>query len=164
MNKHKDFIKRAYNGELGLTMCSEWKELIEGNYPEFKTEIPKINNWYVFKDEDCNFLFYINEIDKDRFNALGGYGFDDDEWDESLNWLDDSEFNLLRLATDKEIEQALIKEAKKLGFKEGVRYLSPNNKFNRFIKEPFYLNEDNDALCCKNGDFIFYKGKWAEII
>ena len=70
-----------------------------------------------------------------------------------------------RPATDKEVEEALIKEAKKRGFEEGIR-------FNNAVKDSVWEDSSgvvsaiysNDWGLFTNNQYIFCKGKWAEII
>ncbi len=65
-------------------------------------------------------------------------------------------------ATDKEVEQALIKEAKRRGFKEGVsiKYLSgTTNTSGRFNR----LRLHRGALIDNQSAIIFERGFWAEI-
>jgi hypothetical protein len=73
-------------------------------------------------------------------------------------------------ATDKEVEFALIQEAQKRGFKEGVVVNPPNESWARNIKthlltdhdKVFWYTANKELLCC--GVQIFYNGKWAEIV
>src|SRR5690606_13385615 len=64
-------------------------------------------------------------------------------------------------ATDQEWEAALINEAKKRGFVEGVKYLSPLNKYRRAFDGEMYFNHNN---LYEKGKSIFNNGKWAEIL
>jgi hypothetical protein len=104
MNKHKKFIKDAYNGKTGLTMCSEWKEVIEETYPEFKPKTKlKVGEWYK-KD---NYLMVWNE-GRDTYGFYeGSYGSD---WSFDLSDLTP--------ATEEEVKEALISQCKKLGIWE----------------------------------------------
>ena len=61
----------------------------------------------------------------------------------------------------KEVEQALIKEAKKRGFKKGVRFTCLYNKF--------IVDDCHPMLCSEGylwikGGCVFRDGKWATII
>lgn len=100
-----------------------------------------------------------------------GYGF---AWDKT--WLKDSNKNWsekgLRLATESEVKEALIKEAKRRGFKDGVKIKNLltcsmddtcSNGFTyidyNFFTDTLYAAETY------NGDPVIYKqGKWAEIL
>ena len=99
------------------------------------------------------------------------YGFYDSEWDgrqSVLNYV-----NKWTLATDKEVETALIKEAKKrFNVNNKIEYFIGNSKeqtighLNKFIYHP----SDDELLIrggCKgtnSGLVIYRKGKWATII
>lgn len=70
-------------------------------------------------------------------------------------------------ATHQEVEQALIKEAKKRGFKEGVNatreWIYPNARLVTLNRNNYTFNPSINSLTL-DGWEIFYKGKWAEII
>ena len=69
------------------------------------------------------------------------------------------------LATEKEVETALIQEAKKRGFKEGVRFRSAHANATYSILG-YSLEFDGSLHCQRNAGCIFNtdNGKWAEII
>ena len=76
-----------------------------------------------------------------------------------------------RPATDKEVETALIAEAKKRGFKEGARFKSvlSSDRFyidsTDFVFNPPFFN--TNTLCLDLGyttPVVFDNGKWSEII
>ena len=74
-----------------------------------------------------------------------------------------------RKATDKEVETALIKEAKKRGFKEGDFVESVYNKnYSGNIDGSFWVNECYEvwskSLSNRYSIQLFEKGKWATII
>src|SRR5690606_12207106 len=48
MNKHKQFIKDAYEGKY-LTMCDKWKSEILKHYPEFGYDI-KVGDYVIGKN------------------------------------------------------------------------------------------------------------------
>ena len=146
----KQFIKKAHSAA-----SSEWKEIIEKEFPKlFKKE--EINGWYKDKEVGGWFVFLENGIVK--------HGFDGDgDWFYCHNQrfkLSYSDFK----ATDKEVLEALIKEAKKRGFKEGVRI---NNECIGYIYAGIC---NSNEIIFENGilsiDYVYiYKdGKWAEII
>jgi len=158
MNKHKKFIKKAYNGELGLTMCSEWKEAIEKQYPEFKNQ-SKVGEWHkgIGKTLVC--------ITNNDNGNIYGYGFDKDGkyWeDDSYDWLD--VYN--DLATKEEVEKALINEAKRRGYhKKHFICLNGNeeDKDYKSLQVEHDLWDEGSAIHVKN-KWCFIGGKWAEII
>lgn len=92
-----------------------------------------------------------------------GYGFNHaGEWITSYN-RETIITDVKRLATDKEVETALIKEAKKRGFKEGVEFKSARSDRKFTFKDKAYLA--NGILWNGNSTgIIFENGKWAEII
>lgn len=103
-----------------------------------------------------------NDIPK----GFKGYGINDDGvWIESIDWL--SNTDPIIEATKEEVEKALIKEAKRRGFKDGVKLKRSgiNTEFDWDLK----VNGDKIHLtlfyCLDSGDgFLFKDGKWAEII
>lgn len=71
-------------------------------------------------------------------------------------------------ATDKEVEEALIKEAKKRGFKKGVEFISLRESKEKVFFSSFWqmdYSKDLWVLGSKSFNGIIFKdGKWAEII
>jgi hypothetical protein len=153
----KEFIKKAHSAA-----CSEWKKNIEKEFPKlFKKDALVVGKWYKIQCSK-NALVFIQGYKKT-------YGFDyaglwTNMWHENIS-------NTTYIpATDKEVEEALIKEAKKRGFKEGVR-----------VDKLLYTNIgslNGDSKTCENKEFklfhghlsignllIFHRtGKWAEIV
>lgn len=70
-----------------------------------------------------------------------------------------------RPATDKEVEEALIAEAKRRGYNNGVDFNCCTYSVKVKVSERIYFHiyENGDTHLYSNG-FIFYNGKWAEII
>lgn len=155
------FIKEAYS-----EACDKWKIKIKEKYPDvFKSEL-EIGKWYNSTIADA--LYFIKEKTKFGFNTYGIVG---KEWciDEIIHHLDK-----LELATEQEVSEALINEAKKRGFKDGVIFNSPNAIYNH--------SKNQEIKCCyfsysilynmlsvkqtsKNAEGIIFKnGTWAEII
>ena len=111
----------------------------------------EVGKWYWSKYSKWTYLLYLVSID-DTIDSCTAYGFVDGEW-YSQN---DINFNTDQVqATDKEVEEALIKEAKKRGFKyENYAYHEKGD-----LKGNLYgWNRRSDAFD------IFINGKWAEII
>ena len=74
-----------------------------------------------------------------------------------------------RKATNEEIETALISEAKKIGYKKGVKCsFGMANEKRRLETNDFKLSTDNELFVKRfnstTSDIIFKDGKWAEII
>jgi len=140
---------------------------------ELKAEpVLEVGKWY--KDTE-----YKNELwcitGKNR-----GFGFD-----AMGHWSDESELpsnKKFTPATPEEVETALIKEAKRRGFKEGVSVksiyfdsvlkkhgkirfeLSENGKLRMWSEKTFYYDTNEDDNTKETYLEIFNKGKWAEII
>lgn len=146
------------------------KEEIEQRLKELKqekkqlkkqlNELPsfEVGKWYNIK----NGIAYLT------YNSGLGYGVHCDEWRDEL-FVD--EYTILSLATDKEVETALIKEAKRRGYKAGVKIKSfcpPTYAFNlncRPIRMCFqHYNGGDDKALRMGGACIYSNGKWAEII
>jgi hypothetical protein len=123
-----------------------------------------------------NFLVCITRIKDGKYY---GYGFngsgiwcddDDDSWG-SIKDIDIS-------ATDKGVEEALIKESKKRGFKEGVKFnvttelwgysTGGHEGVSVISKSEFCYSEYSDSLRVRCEDYskmcIFSKGEWATIV
>jgi len=128
-------------------------------------ELAKGRLWkYKYKNSEVHLVCFTS------VQESKGYGFDLSGWQNGTTWSK----NNLRLATEAEIEEALINEAKKRGFKEGVVFNSPNGK-NHFNKEQeviecefIYTSHDNYLTITKtsknHNGIIFKDGTWAEII
>ena len=143
----KEFIKKAHSAA-----CSEWKTNIEKEFPKlFKKSALVVGKWY--KEAGCLFNYQY---------GLNIYGFfSDGVWtDRGWSWYD----TVSTPATDKEVEEALIKEAKRRGFKEGIEFksVSSGNSIER-VYDVFSYYSKQDQLCSAGGS-VFIGGKWAEII
>ena len=116
----------------------------------------KVGNWY----KDGKALVYCNSLFD---NDIIGYGFSFNG-----NWHSYNEVPFMggnwALATDKEVEDALIKEAKRREFKEGVdvKWHSLDEVW-RNSQGKFHYCKDMNSLYFGNYS-IFEDGKWADII
>lgn len=156
----KEFIK-----ELHEEVSFYWKERIEKEFPELFENKLEVGKWY---KGDLGHLYFLDKIVKCPYNPHLSYGFDlCGEWSEntaiSLNHPQGSKYTE---ATDKEVEEALINEAKKRGYKNGnhacltVYVTCKNIKENAF----FYYNGSLWEGNSEGNNCIFRDGKWAEII
>ena len=149
MNKHKQFIKDAYNGKLGLDMCSEWKEAIKEAFPKlFKETELEVGKWYHYSD--C--LLVWNE-------GKSTYGFNgNNEWSNGYAF----SVNMCLPASDQEVKKALIKEAKRRGiWNTPIKCL--DNEFNWDYDNGFSICFHGNVLWSKYG-VVFRDGKWADIL
>ena len=124
----------------------------------------KIGKWYVLSTVGYNEKAIVCYQGKNKSH----YGFNFDlEWTTSFgNAIFNNEPKNVREATDKEVEEALIKEAKRRGYatgnfrclldgkKWGIECGSANYSGYEMFKGRLYWNA---GVCFKNG-------KWAEII
>ena len=126
------------------------KELLQQFIPEaFETKL-EVGRWYKSKNKSKKTLFFTN---KEKCDNDVGYGFDfiGKYYGADFN-LEGSDVEDFELATEEEVSEALINEAKKRGF---------NNIGNLKIKN-IYGGISNTLQL--DGGIIFKDGKWAEII
>jgi hypothetical protein len=155
----KEFIKKAHSAA-----SNEWKKNIEKEFPKlFKKDDLVIGKWYKHYSSRINYL--VCSID-----GMNAYGF------MNGNYYEDLLFGSQRLnegcvsATDKEVEEALIKEAKRRGFKKGVRVdrvnLSDDYNPNNELKEDTINTIElfSDGYLWVSNILIYDDGKWATIV
>jgi hypothetical protein len=139
----KEFIKEGHKAA-----CSEWKSKIEKEFPElFKMDALVVGKWY--KSDNCLFNYQ---------KQSSVYGFFRGKWIQQ-NWSWSNYYKDVILATHKEVEEALIKEAKKRGFKEGLvtKYGEITNRYEHNFNS-------RDKSFHFHNIMVFENGKWAEII
>jgi hypothetical protein len=111
--------------------------------------------WY--KDEENSFVYY-----KD---LVYGYGFDiDGKWIDvgyPHGSIDSSEWTP---ATPQEVGQALIKEAKKKGFKEGVSCYWDDVNTTHYDMSGVIIYSHEGNYLTMNGDIFYQDGKWADLV
>ncbi len=146
------------------------KEISEGlTAKQQPKEEFEVGVWYIHKDIrfSYNNLFFVTGKKKDRYNY---YGFLSNDWVDKEYCVDSYLEEDMRKATHKEIETALIKEAKKRGFKEGVRFKCLSNINTTETFKGNFRYENGTTLTCDssgstfNYGCIFEDGKWSEII
>jgi hypothetical protein len=110
-------------------------------------------------------LYFINRVNDGR---CFGYGFDGGE-----KWIDEcspcATHQIDRPATDKEVEAALVAEAKRRGFKEGVNWESIIDEGNVVSQRSHGYTGTTEFIYSSNElmfgyGCIFSNGKWAEIV
>ena len=126
----------------------------------------KVGEWY--KDLNDKGLYYMTEIKEDGFYFLG---FDTiGDWEVNDWYLTNN--CVLSKATKQEIEQALTNEAKRRGFKEGIRVKLFDSMYDisTFNNGEFTYQKDYNRFGIRGGDscgsfaVLFKDGQWAEII
>lgn len=137
----KKFIIEAHENA-----CNEWKQKIEKEFPKlFKKNTLEINKWYV---NDEGFLHCYKGSLSYGFNWSG-------VWSNKLKTCNDV-LNF-RPASEKEVKDALIKEAKKRGIWDcPILSVSGNTDYHGKYIEEFGNNE----LWSKYG-LVFLDGEWA---
>jgi hypothetical protein len=165
----KEFIKKVHSAA-----SNEWKKNIEKEFPKlFKEDDLKVGKWYKYPDfENWKLLITDNTKGKEK-----GVGFNCSEiW--MKDWLTDggNELSSLIPCSDEEVKEALIKEAKRRGFKKGVKFIRLSNGVIMTVDGlPYFTNGRLSVISPKtewssvykggcSNPFIFDNGKWAEII
>lgn len=156
----KEFILEGHKAA-----CSTWKAKIEAQFPELFPKVDlKVNKWYKVKtkgyDKEALICFDNDKLEFNYgFNHIGVFSKNFRNLKECLS--DDNQE--VEPATDEEVKTALIAEAKKRGYKEGVniKNLLANSIVNCVGKSFLYQNNELWFSCI---GCIFKDGKWAEII
>ena len=140
------------------------KKLLQEFIPEaFETKL-EVGRWYKLKDNPKILALY------DCFKHHRPYAY---LFNENGNYEYRVEFSLFELptywelATEEEVREALINEAKKRGYKKGVKCKFGIIEDIRTIETNIFdWNGKYLFVRCINGnaDIIFRSGKWAEII
>jgi hypothetical protein len=148
----KDFILEAHE-----SACSTWKTKIENQFPELFPKVKlEVGKWYKRIGE----LLVWN-------GGENTYGFCD-----GGGYCDNMLFTIATSAipsTKEEVETALIAEAKRRGFKDGVKVarsgINGDLKFATLELKGFRYHEETNELDSANTEgYYFRNGKWAEII
>jgi len=172
--RQQEFIKEAHEAA-----CSTWQEKIENEFPKlFEKEELEVGKWYKLTEDYGSYLkkgmvfMFVNYLSSNKIYSLVNhemFGIN------TYNYIAPQTENLIP-ATDQEVEEALIKEAKKRGFKNGVEFIALRDS--EAIKDNCSCSYDkNDAKAgawkYMNGVLytygwgryvVFEKGKWATII
>ncbi len=153
-------LQKELQGEINKRDRCGAKMYLEKEQPKEEFEV---GVWYVG----------IRNVTKERPMLLycsnnNGYGFYDGVWGNNLHtspkYFSTYKGYNLRKATPQEIETALIKEAKKRGFKEGVRIQSLKFESNKPKLMSCNSRFEEQFELFMGGSCLFSKGKWATII
>tara|TARA_R110002096_G_scaffold81836_1_gene190593 strand:- start:279 stop:788 length:510 start_codon:yes stop_codon:yes gene_type:complete len=146
----KELIKRLHDGA-----WSGIKKEIEKEFPKlFKEEALVVGKWYKYRDNCIDALMVWNDSEDT-------YGFWRNKYRTELS------FDLINdkiPATDKEVEQALIKEAKKRGLKTSNHScLEDGAIWNNITGSEYrYYPKENKLMI--GASTVFLDGKWATIV
>lgn len=160
MNKHKKFIKEAYQGKHG-TMCQDLKDVILKRYPEFKAPF-KVGDWVIGK------IPTIWPIRARRITSIGAEmaRYNDPSIGEGEN--NGNGFKWLRKATHEEVESHLKEEAIRRGFKKGITMLCIEGAIGtvgKFLSDPEFKYDTGldrlDAHFPATCFTVYSDGKWA---
>jgi len=135
-----------------------FKYNMKDEFPEVFEKKLDVGKWYVY--HDSNSLAYIEELYNSDFL---GFGFDyrNDFKYSTRGWT--SGFKGWHEATTQEVEEALIREAKKRGLIDLVVVKSTTGVIGILNKGTYVFNCISNKLYYA-GYEIFDNGKWAEII
>ena len=146
-------------------VCQTWKDKILEAVPslEVKPDLV-VGKWYKINRGGNNALIYYT-------NSYNDYGFNyGNNWTNSFSTKNAVLHNrMFKPATDKEVEQALIAEAKKR-YKENdfIESVYDNSFRGHIIIESVFIENNQVWVNSKNKNEItiqlFEKGQWAEII
>lgn len=135
-----------------MKITQEQKERILKLDPNFFDEKLEVWKWYKHNYQKDTIVYKVDNL---------GYGLFDGLWDDS--WVIDVIDNWT-LATEKEVEIALVNEAKKRGFESGVYFLPIGCTLGLTRHgNNFAFDMESNSLIFNNY-CIFYNGKCAEII
>ena len=139
---------------------SKWKHgkrLMQDWFPEAFEKKLEVGKVYKYPSLGEKFMF--------KFNGFGAnnYGFSTiGEWSNDLG-VYENEVNLYKEATKEEWLEALKEEARKRGFKKGLKY---NYVYKPYLiktfKDELYLGYSADLV--DDDDIILENGVWAEVI
>ncbi len=147
-------------------------------------DVSKLKEWYpsVFGEElEVGAWYYVDRKKEDEFKALvmfKGYGIETYGFSHYNIWTNiygshntfKNERYIYTKATHQEIETALINEAKKRGFINGVSYENRYSSKGVIKEKCFIYNHKTNSLSQVNNNgnnnvhYIFHNGTWATII
>ena len=149
----KEFIKKAHSAA-----CYEWKENIEKEFPKlFKGDALVVGKWY--KSEIS--VFRVTSL-----APLKSYGVYSGKWGDEFYTDVTTKY---RPATDKEVEQALIKEAKRRGYRKNAVIITSKTGVKKTLNSNHFKMIGNNLVCLSSKESyiyssVFTNGKWAEIV
>jgi alpha-acetolactate decarboxylase len=158
----KEFIKQAHEAA-----SWGWKKNIEDEFPKlFKKDDLVVGDWYITKEVN-DFKWRSDVFPIDRIIGKQVWSYNNLSFEDGKDGYFDTQSSFLELhrkATDKEVGDALIKEAKKIGFKEGIQFIDVVDGKLEVVDGNVYQYSPNIDTLTLNSDRIYKNGKWAEII
>lgn len=110
----------------------------------------EVGKWYC--EKNYNWLVFRSD------ESGNGYGLNKSKWQDMMVCTENTDTIKWELATNEEVESALIEEAKRRGFKEGVI-----NNIENIPYTPWMYDYYNNRLFLNNW-CIFENAKWANIV
>jgi len=149
----KTEISNEFILEAHKEACSTWKARIEKECPELFKKTLEVGKWY--KDL---YLGHLGFREKDN----GNYGFLYGEWNTEIECKTPKQWTL---ATEQEVKEALINEAKKRGFvgEHKIKWFFDSVNYCLTYPSLCVFNCHNNTLML-GGGIVFKDGVWAEIV
>lgn len=144
------------------------EEHIKEWFPEAFKTVLEVGKWYKYNAHGLSFFyvtkisfFYVTKIEGKKvfaygFNYKGVWRYDS-EWFEIDNYIPE----ILEIATESEVFEALKNEAVRRGF-VGNYFESVELKDITYCCNSYFTF--NHGILYSNGSSIFCRGKWAEIL
>lgn len=161
----KTEVRNEFILEAHKSACSEWKLKIEKECPElFKSKL-EVGKWY--KRKTSNVISFICNPDNGKVKSYGlnnNNFYDDSKRDDHWGYMNEVEG--WALATEEEVKEALIKEAKKIGFNKQGNTLfcleQQKNIFNHINEHAAFYYSFNKMYY--NGICVYKNGEFSKII
>ena len=134
------------------------KELLQKFIPDAFEAKLEVGKWYI---SERYLVYYLGNYKCNCIKLIDG------EWIENVHHSLSGHLKSYRLATEEEVREALIKEAKKRGYKKGVKCKFGAVEHIRTLKTNEFKFVKNELVILDSkgfGDVIFKNGKWAEIV
>jgi hypothetical protein len=155
----EDFLD--WFGRTSSLLNNGFKDFLDHKFPK------KVSGWYKTEGSD-KYLMYF-DFENDIYYGFSSFGI----WhsrDNSVDFESNSDYDYL--ATPQEVEQRLIKEAKRRGIIKGAVVANAvNGSTHKIVIEPmfrftsYYSKEELMCECTYYSHFTaFINGKWAEVI
>jgi hypothetical protein len=158
-------MNRIEELEKELKLLREIEEL--KNKPKFEVgKWYKLTRDYGILKKDMVFMYVRRQDDDNKYPfVIVNHQMFSEVSDGGKNYLAPNEDQLIE-ATNEEVQTALIKEAKKRGFKEGVRFQSAWDSVEYIFNKigTYRDRRPHPSLVAEPLGAIFCKGKWATII
>jgi len=164
-------LKNILNESNGHSAHYIRTEIKHNLLPELFKSALEVGKWYRDNRPQSKSLFLIEKLPSDGRVVCVGFGMGGN-WSDSCSRM--PEIKQWPPATDEEVKTALIEEAKKRGFVEGVKFaeadrtgfVANGSEGCVAIVKYFIFNQyDNkENVLLSNGRAVFSSGKWATII